>query len=374
MSTATSSIQSDSVRILTERIQREVDAGRMPAAQLALALNGELVHTQNFGEAGDSTRFNVFSCTKALIAGVVWQLIGEGKLSASTSVKELVPSFTAADGMTLEHLLTHTSGFPYAPLGPPKWDTRQGRLDQFAKWNLQYPIGERFEYHATSAHWVVAEMIEVIEGTDYRQVVADRVLSPLGLDDFTLGGDASNAGEIAEMTLVGSMPSAEEIEAVFGIPNVDLGEVTPDILLNFNLPEVRKAGIPAGGGVATASSLAMLYQGFLQNPEGLWDPALIEDGTQNIRCVLPDPLRRVPSNRTLGLVRAGNDGNAHMRGFGYSTSDKAFGHGGAAGQIAWADPDSGLSVGFCTSAVEMNFLSEARRTISITSKAGAVVQ
>lgn len=367
-------VDQGAIQALSERIQREVDDGRIPAGQMALALNGELIHSENFADATDDTRFNVYSCTKALIAGVVWQLIGEGSLSSSTAVTDLVPSFTAADGMTLEHLLTHTGGFPYAPLAPPRWDTREARLQQFGRWNLQWDIGERFEYHATSAHWVVAEMIEVIEGRDYRDVVRDRMLIPLGLNEFTLGSPAGEVGEVAELKLVGAVPTAAEIEEVFGIPNVDLGEVTPEILLGFNEPSAREVGVPGGGGIATAASLAMLYQGFLHNPGEIWDPEVLADGTQNVRCILPDPLKQIPANRTLGLILGGDDGNAHMRGMGHTNSPRTFGHGGAAGQISWADPVSGLSFGFVTSGVEKNFIRENRRSVAITSRAGSVIQ
>jgi CubicO group peptidase (beta-lactamase class C family) len=53
-------------------------------------------------------------------------------------------------------------------------------------------------------------------------------------------------------------------------------------------------------------------------------------------------------NRGLSIVIAGDDGNAFMRGFGRVASPRAFGHGGAGGQIAWGDPATGISVGYCT--------------------------
>ena len=57
-----------------------------------------------------------------------------------------------------------------------------------------------------------------------------------------------------------------------------------------------------------------------------------------------------------------------LRGFGAGCSPRTFGHNGAGGQISWADPDTGLSMGFVTSGIDANFLREARRTISIASK------
>ena len=372
-------VDTDAVAVLAGRVQHEVDAGRMPAAQFALALDGEVVADATFGSATPDTRFNVFSCTKAVTGGVAWQLVGEGALSPDTRVVDLVPRFLAdgpdaavADQITLEQLLTHTAGFPYAPLGPPRWDTREGRLDVMSRWKLNFPPGTHYEYHATAAHWVVAEMVEVVEGKDYRQVVRERVLEPLGLDGFTLGLPVDQQpADVAELVMVGEPPTPQELDAVFGMPDPPMGEDTPEILLHFNHPEVRAVGVPGGGGLSDATSLALYYQALLQNTGGLWDPEVLADATGHVRCTLPEPLLGIPSNRTLGLRVAGDDGQSHLRGMGRGVSPAAFGHNGAAGQIAWADPATGLSFAFVTSAVERNVLREASRTSSLATKAAA---
>jgi CubicO group peptidase (beta-lactamase class C family) len=359
---------------LRDRVRREVDAGRLPAAQLAVGLDGEVVHVEAFGAAGPDTRFTVFSVTKAVVAAVVWQLLAEGKLTPDTAVTDLVPAFAAADGVTVRHLLTHTGGFPLAPLGPPEWSRREDRLARFGRWQLRYPPGEHFEYHATAGHWVLAEMVEVVEGHDLRTAVAERVTGPLGLDRFLLGGEEAGRAEVAELTPVGSPPSAADVEEALGVADVDLGEVTPEVLLEFNDPAVRAVGIPGGGGIADAATIAALYQAFLHDPEGLWDPAWLRAGTAEVHCALPDPVKGIPANRTLGLVLAGDDGNAALRGMGHTASPRTFGHNGAGGQIAWADPETGLSFAFCTSAVEADFLREGRRTAALGSRAGALLR
>lgn len=362
--------------VLRDRIRAEVDEGRMPAAQFAFAVDGELAVFESFGAATPASRFHVFSCTKALIAGVVWQLIGEQKLSESTRAIDLVPVL-GVDGstpermsaVTLEHLLTHTAGFPAAPLGPPLWDTREGRLSALARWHAPYEPGTYFEYHPTAAHWVVAEMIEAIEGRDFREVVQDRIIEPLGLRSFSLGHGEDDP-DIAPLELVGEPPSTEELLAAFGTDEIDLGEVTPAILLAFNEPTIRRVGVPGGGGVATAADLAIYYQALLHNPGGMWDPEILADCTGRIRCRLPNPETGVASNRSLGLIVAGDDGLGSFRGMGPTVSPRAFGHNGAGGQIAWADPATGVSFGFTTSGIEQNFIHEYRRIASIAAKAG----
>ena len=46
-----------------------------------------------------------------------------------------------------------------------------------------------------------------------------------------------------------------------------------------------------------------------------------------------------------------------------------FGHNGAGGQIAWGDPESGLSLGYCTNGHDRNWLRLGRRTVGISSRA-----
>ena len=131
--------------------------------------------------------------------------------------------------------------------------------------------------------------------------------------------------------------------------------------------------MPGGGGVTRAAELALFYQGLLTNPDNLWDADVLADATANVRNVFPDPWFRSPANRTLGLVVAGDDGNAHMRmNFGRTVSAHAFGHAGAGGQIAWADPASGISFCYLTNGLDAHVLREARRGLALSSRAAVL--
>jgi CubicO group peptidase (beta-lactamase class C family) len=94
-------------------------AGGVPACQLALARDGEVVWVETFGDASDATRFCIFSATKPIVASAVWLLIGDGLLDTSARVVELVPEFATngKDVVTVEQVLLHTAGFPTAPMG-----------------------------------------------------------------------------------------------------------------------------------------------------------------------------------------------------------------------------------------------------------------
>jgi CubicO group peptidase (beta-lactamase class C family) len=317
----------ESVDRLLTHADDEVASGRLPAVQLALARDGEVVLRHTAGAAADA-RFTTYSVTKAVTAAVAWM-----HLAPEQRVADVLPEFADKPTLTVEHLLTHTAGFPRAPMGFEEAADPELRRERFRSWRLDWEPGSRMEYHATSAHWVVATMVEAVTGRDFRQVVHDRLLAPLGLDALRLGLDA-DAAPVLDVVHVGTAGSGP-----------DPLNASEDWLLRFNEPFVRRLGVPGAGAVSTADDVALLYQHLLHDAKGLWDPEVLADGTGHVRNTLPDPWTGVPANRTLGLTVAGADGKAPVRQFGKATGPRAFGASGLGGQMGWADPDSGLS--FC---------------------------
>ncbi|MGH9051176.1 MAG: serine hydrolase domain-containing protein [Acidimicrobiia bacterium] len=355
---------------LRTRVGREVDSGLLPSCQFALARDGGLAAFDTLGAAGPDSRYVIFSATKAFVASAAWLLIGERALDVTRRVADYIPEF-ATNGkhvITVEQVMLHTSGFPRAPLGPPGWAERDRRLEAFARWRLNWEPGTAHEYHPTSAHWVLAELIERVSGRDYRDFVHERVTGALGLPRV-LGIAPDDRADIAELALCGEPATPEELEAIFGVRELPITEVTDEALLSFNRPDVRAVGVPGGGGIATAATVALFYQALLHDPGGLWDRDLLADATGRVRNSFPAPLLGVTANRGLGVVIAGDDGNANRRGFGHTQSARTFGHNGAGGQVAWADPESGLSFCYLTNGRDLNPIREGRRSIGISSRA-----
>ena len=87
-----------------------------------------------------------------------------------------------------------------------------------------------------------------------------------------------------------------------------------------------------------------------------------------------DPVFGQPPNRGLGVVIAGGDGKANLRGFGKTNSPATFGHGGAGGQIAWGDPATGISIGYCTNGFDRNDIRQGRRGVAISSLAASCAE
>ncbi|MGZ8764025.1 MAG: serine hydrolase, partial [Acidimicrobiia bacterium] len=220
--------------------------------------------------------------------------------------------------------------------------------------------------------WVLAEIIERVTGTDFRDVVQQRVTDPAGLPRV-LGIPEAEQDGIVAFENRGEPPSPDALEAALGIRELPVTEVTDDALMMITRPENRALGIPGGGGVMRAADLALYYQAIIHDDGAIWDPAVLADATGNVRNTFVDPMMGTPTRRTLGLVTAGDDGLAAVRGFGHTTSPRAFGHGGAAGQIAWGDPETGLSFAFCTNGNDLDLLRQWRRGVALSSRAGATV-
>jgi CubicO group peptidase (beta-lactamase class C family) len=144
-----------------------------------------------------------------------------------------------------------------------------------------------------------------------------------------------------------------------------VGETAEGFLLRFNEPEVMASGVPGAGAVGTAADVARYYQALLHNPGDLWDAGVLADATGNVRNTLIDPLFNCAANRTLGLVVAGDDDRAAVRGFGRHTSPRAFGCLGVGGQIAWADPETGLSFSYITAGLDVDIVASFTRSAKI---------
>ncbi len=347
---------------LHERARRDL-AGRPGAAcQLAVGRWGRLAHFGTAGrarfgdgvrEATDGDRFAIFSATKALVASACWILLQEGRLSLGERVADAIPGFgeNGKAAVTVEHLLVHTAGFPKAQLDPAAWADPERRRSAFASWRLEWEPGSRFVYHGTSSMWVLAELIARRAECDYRDFVHRRILEPIGLPDLFLGLPAQENARVADVCLVGEAPS----EASRGASPVDAPAPADESLEAINDPASRAVGTPGGGAVATAAALAMFYQALLADAEGrgpgIWRPETLADAWAVRNPELIDGMTGQPALRGLGVVVAGAEGRL-WRGFAESCSARSFGHMGLGGQIAWADPESGLSFAFLTSAAD----------------------
>ncbi len=365
------------VEALLTRARREVDEGLLPSVQIALAHEGQIVLQQSYGAADNQSLCCIFSATKAVTSAAAWLLIQDGRLSLDERVGERIPEFAShgKDAVQVHHLLTHSAGFPHAPFRPLDWEDTAVRRERYRQWRLDWPPGSRFEYHPSSSMWVVAELIERASGLSFHEFVRTRVIEPLGLSNFFVGLPAAQQHRVLPLQHVGDALTSTDYERL-GIPEPPATEVTEEAILNFNKPEVQAVGVPGGGGFANAADLALFYQGLLHGGrhggERIWQPTMLERARSVRYPEHRDPLFGTLANRGLGIVIAGDDQRSY-RGFGKTNSALAFGHNGAGGQLAWADPATGLSLAYLTPGHDRNAIRQARRGVALGSLAAVCV-
>ena len=126
--------------------------------------------------------------------------------------------------------------------------------------------GRRVMYHSAAAHWVQAILIEAVTGQDYRQYIRDNVTQPLGLQGVWVGCLIP-----CMITWLGAYERTESGEHV--------------ALAERNTPAFWRAGVPGGGGYATATDLTTFYQMLLNlgtlNGTRLLSPRTVQYVTRN---------------------------------------------------------------------------------------------
>ncbi|ANZ43345.1 serine hydrolase [Lentzea guizhouensis] len=157
------------------------------------------------------TRFGAASGSKGFTALAVLSLVREGVLDLSTTARSLLGDDLPliADDVTVEHLLTHTSGIgdyldeesdydltDYVIGAAHELTTTEAFLPLLDGHPTKFPAGERFGYN-NGGFVVLALLAERASGVGYHDLVRERVLKPAGMTrtDFLrsdeLPGDAA---------------------------------------------------------------------------------------------------------------------------------------------------------------------------------------
>ena len=331
-----------------ERLYQVIDGhiakGRYPGAQIAVARHGRLAAFRSFGEAKigttpatDESLWLLFSQSKMVTAAALWQLVDNGALSFADRVSDHLPDF-ARNGkgeITVFQLLTHQGGFPSSRPGPEVWTDHQKLREAVCNFTLEWTPGTRTEYHGASAHWTAAVLIEALTGRDYRHVIRQDLLDPLGIGDVFIGVPAEAQARCANMY------------------RVQDGRMVADTV--NDTPEFRAAGVPGGGGFATAAGMAAFYQMLLAggtlNGTRVLSPRVIKYATRNHNGERGDGPTGAGVAQHRGMTPATRGTTPTVRGLGTIAPPSTFGHGGAGSSYSWGDPESGLSFTYLSNAM-----------------------
>jgi CubicO group peptidase (beta-lactamase class C family) len=340
---AAAGLRPEPIATLCKLIDQHVADGRYPGAQIAVARNGKLAFTREFGLARIGTNMamsvdtpcRLYSNTKVITAAAIWVLVEDGLLSFNDRVAEHLPDFArnGKGAITILQVLTHQAGFPNAPVMPPEsWEDHQLLKRLVCDYTLEWTPGSRLHYHSYSAHWVLALVIEALTKTDFRAFIRRRVIEPLGLgEEMYVGMEEKDQARAAEMYDPGAGgKGAKLIEAE-------------------NTIAFRKAGVPSGGGFASARAMAAFYQALLAggalNGKRILSPRMVQYVTRNFTGERPDDgMGGIAMHRGLGPHIRGT--SEVIRGLGSLAHPNVFGHGGVGSSYCWADPDSGVSFAY----------------------------
>lgn len=203
---------------------------------------------------GPDTQFRAASITKVLVATVVMQLVDEGRLSLDRPVLEYLapghPLGGMLDGVTIRHLLAHTSGIPDASRSPKlteamtddpgrRWSVEEV-LEQVRGRDPEFRPGRSYGYSNTN-YLLLGHLIEAVAGRPWHAEVRQRILDPLGMDASYMAGVEQPRGRLAP--------------GYFDLDNDGATELVPD-----PWPSLETTEGAAGALVSTAGDLATFVQ------------------------------------------------------------------------------------------------------------------
>jgi CubicO group peptidase (beta-lactamase class C family) len=145
------------------------------------------------------TCFQVCSVSKQFVAAAVMLLVESGQVDLAEPVDRwLVGAPPQWRKITLHHLLSHTGGVPHwreAPgLDPAESIPIGERVENVLAAPLRSEPGEQWHY-SSPGFLLVGVIVERAGGQPYREFLAERILSPLGLTHTTLGGTPAVAAK-----------------------------------------------------------------------------------------------------------------------------------------------------------------------------------
>ncbi|MEO5722780.1 MAG: serine hydrolase domain-containing protein [Ilumatobacteraceae bacterium] len=317
----------------------------------------------------DQTLQLVFSTTKGVTAIALAMCVQRGLIDYDAKVSRYWPEFAehGKGDATVAQLVSHQCGL-IAPDGPLTladaldWDTITARL---AATKPDWPIGSGHGYHAVTFGWLAGELIRRVDpqGRTPGRFVADEISGPLGLEMW-IGLPEQYESRVSPLI---SRPADQAVDpAMQAMIDQFMG---PDsrggraLFLNgalagdgmFNRRDVHAAEIPAANCITNASSLAKLYAATMGTIDGV---QLLEEDTRNrVRATVtpagePDLCLMMPTTFGMGVMTYGQ--------FTPFAGAGSYGHPGAGGSVACAQPERQLAFGYVMNTMAQNLAGDVR--------------
>jgi len=304
----------------------------------------------------------VWSATKGIGSACVLHVLQEHRINIDRRVMEFWPEFAHADKekITLAQLLSHQAGLCAL-------DAQVDILDYSAvirALEVQKPLwspGTAHGYHARTFGFLLDELVRRIAGKTLSQYWREVFAQPLNLDLWIgLPEEENSRGATVYAAKRGRPPEPKQFYSDLTKPGTLARKTfTSPYGLNsvsgMNTPESRAQPIVSFGGIGSASALAKFYamlanggqldgQTFFSEETVAWMTATLADSM--------DRVFQIPTAFSAGFMK---DPRTAMRRL-FGTSPGAFGHPGAGGVHAFADPENRLSFAYVMNQMEQSLL------------------
>ena len=290
--------------------------GRVHAAALYVR-HGQSVFAKSFGAAKSvDDIFLLASISKPMSVAALMTLYDQGKFDLDDPVKKFIPQFTGdgRDKVTIRQLLTHVSGLPDQLPENQMLRQRHAQLAEFVERAVRTPLlfepGSQYNY-SSMAILLATEVAHRITGQGILDFVNQSLFQPLGMKRSALGLGQFKLEETMRCQVINANPES-------GAGDRAAKE------WDWNSPYWRKFGAPWGGVHTSAPDVARFFAEFL-HPAG----KLLKPETARLVLRNHNPEGLTPRGLGFGIgASAGSEG----------CSEQTFGHSGATGTLAWADP------------------------------------
>jgi CubicO group peptidase (beta-lactamase class C family) len=323
---------------------------------------GGLADPQTGAAWQEDTLSVIFSCTKGLSSILAARLVQEGRLDYQAPVTEYWPEFGAAGkaDIRVKDLLAHRSGVSaprdeFTAEDVVDWTPVVTRLaNQAPLWDPD----SGWAYHAITHGWLVGEVIRRITGMTVGRYFQELVSDPLKAEAW-IGLPSALTDRVANMRVGSTLAELIAQQAGARQPGVidwpdramTLGNAWPPALVGdrvgFNDPRIQQAEIPGAGGISSARALATIWSATVEETDGV---RLLEESTLGEALQVQSegpPVFNVPGPWPRWGMGFQLDSEARQY-----LSSTGFGHDGAGGQVAFADPVFGIGFAFLTNQME----------------------
>lgn len=221
--------------------------------------------------------------------------------------------------------------------------------------------GESHGYHPRTFGFLLDECVRRVDGRSLGRVWNEDIAAPAGID-FWIGLPESEWGRVAK--LVPGRAKASAFEEGFYESFNTPGSLTRRAfssprglhsVAEMNSPKAWAAGLPAMGGVGSASGLAKFYQFAIGAMPGPFSEA-VRNSLAELQVCGDDKVLLRETAFTCGCQKDPVDAEGNKKRSLYGKSTAAFGHPGAGGSHGFGDPASGLSFAYVMNQMELSVM------------------